>query len=124
MNLKVLPITPEIAALAQDPRFTHGDPADRLIAATALAHEAARISADSRLAPVPGLRCIYLVSKDKIAPLPPLRDAGARVRDRRAYRFWGGAADVRACRQRPFHGEHFVHVRPDRRVKRLQDRQR
>jgi PIN domain nuclease of toxin-antitoxin system len=31
LQLQVLPITPEIAAVSQDPRFAHGDPADRLI---------------------------------------------------------------------------------------------
>lgn len=38
----------------------HGDPADRLIAATAIAHEARLLTADRRLlgCRVPGLRCL------------------------------------------------------------------
>jgi len=59
MEMTVVPITPEIAALAQDGRFAHGDPADRLIAATALVHAAPLVSADTKLSSVPGLRCIW-----------------------------------------------------------------
>lgn len=50
MKLNVLPITPEIATLAQDPRLRHGDPADRLIGASAMQHRAELISADRQLA--------------------------------------------------------------------------
>ena len=48
-NLRVLPITPGIAALAQSPEFSHADPADRIIAATAIAHRARLLTADARL---------------------------------------------------------------------------
>ena len=48
-NIGVLPITPQIAALAQSAEFRHADPADRIIAATAIAHHARLISADARL---------------------------------------------------------------------------
>lgn len=48
-GIKVLPITPAIAVLSQSDEFTHGDPADRIIAATALVHRATLISADARL---------------------------------------------------------------------------
>ena len=48
-QVTVLPITPKIAVLSQSDTFTHGDPADRLIAATALAHRARLVSADERL---------------------------------------------------------------------------
>ena len=48
-NIRVLPITPQIAALAQSAEFRHADPADRIIAATAIAHNARLISADARL---------------------------------------------------------------------------
>lgn len=58
-RVRVLPITPEIAALAQSPEFRHGDPADRLIAATALHHGAALITADQHLADVAGLNVIW-----------------------------------------------------------------
>lgn len=59
MKMTVLPITPEIAELAQDLLFVHGDPADRLIGATALAHRAALVTADEKLRALPGLRCIW-----------------------------------------------------------------
>lgn len=48
-NLRVLPISPRIAALAQSPEFSHADPADRIIAATAIAYRARLVSADVRL---------------------------------------------------------------------------
>ncbi len=48
-RLQVLPITPEIAVLSQADAFSHGDPADRLIAATALYHRAQLVTSDSRL---------------------------------------------------------------------------
>ena len=48
-GLRVLPITPEIAALAQSAQFSHGDPADRIISATALYHQAKLVSADARI---------------------------------------------------------------------------
>ena len=48
-NIGVLPITTQIAALAQSAEFRHADPADRIIAATAIAHHARLISADARL---------------------------------------------------------------------------
>ena len=45
----MLPITAQIAVLAQSDMFSHGDPADRLIAATALLHRAPLITSDVRL---------------------------------------------------------------------------
>ncbi len=59
MAITVLPITAEIAELAQSTAFAHGDPADRLIGATALAHRIPLISADEKLRATPGLRCIW-----------------------------------------------------------------
>jgi PIN domain nuclease of toxin-antitoxin system len=59
MAMTVLPITAEIAELSQSAVFSHGDPADRLIAATALAHRAALITADEKLRVIPNLRCIW-----------------------------------------------------------------
>ncbi len=59
MGMAVLPITADIAELSQSAFFTHGDPADRLIAATALAHRAPLITADAKLRATPGLRCIW-----------------------------------------------------------------
>jgi PIN domain nuclease of toxin-antitoxin system len=48
-SLQVLSITPEIAVLSQSDAFAHGDPADRLIAATAQAFRAALVTSDERL---------------------------------------------------------------------------
>jgi len=47
--LQIMPITPRIAAAAQSGSFNHGDPADRLIAATAWVHNVELITADSEL---------------------------------------------------------------------------
>lgn len=44
-----LPLTGDIAILAAELRLLHGDPADRFIAATALAHGATLMTADRRL---------------------------------------------------------------------------
>jgi PIN domain nuclease of toxin-antitoxin system len=49
LYLKVLPINPEIAAISQSELFPHKDPADRLIAATAIHHNAPLITADRKL---------------------------------------------------------------------------
>lgn len=57
--IRVLPITPKIAVLAQSETFQHGDPADRLIAATAIAHGAQLVTADARLKLVRGLRVLW-----------------------------------------------------------------
>lgn len=49
LRLQVLPITSEIALLSRSSLFQHGDPADRLIAATALQLGAPLITADTKL---------------------------------------------------------------------------
>ena len=48
-RLQVLPITSEIAVLSQSDAFAHGDPADRLIAATALLYRAPLVTSDTKL---------------------------------------------------------------------------
>ena len=48
-HVRVLPITAEIAVLSQSDAFSHGDPADRLIAATAQLHRAPVITSDTKL---------------------------------------------------------------------------
>ena len=48
-HVRVLPITAEIAVLSQSDMFAHGDPADRLIAATARLHRAPLITSDAKL---------------------------------------------------------------------------
>ena len=59
LMLQVLPITPGIAALAQDARFAHGDPADRLIAATAVAHDLDLMTADRVLQRLRHVRTVW-----------------------------------------------------------------
>jgi PIN domain nuclease of toxin-antitoxin system len=48
-HVRVLLITAEIAVLSQSDAFSHGDPADRLIAATARLHRATLITSDAKL---------------------------------------------------------------------------
>jgi PIN domain nuclease of toxin-antitoxin system len=59
LDLTVLQLTPSIAALAESGIVAHGDPGDRLIAATAIAHQAPLITADEKLRANPGLQCIW-----------------------------------------------------------------
>ena len=59
LSLTVLPITAEIAAMSQADFFTHKDPADRLIAATAICHNAPLISSDSKLQDIKRLNVIW-----------------------------------------------------------------
>lgn len=59
LELSILQLTPAIAALAESGIVVHGDPADRLIAATAIAHQAKIITADEKLRATPGLHCIW-----------------------------------------------------------------
>jgi len=59
LRLQILPISPVVAAKAQDTIFEHGDPADRLIAATAIHYSVPLISADRTLARVAGLNVIW-----------------------------------------------------------------
>ena len=59
LSLTVLPITPEIASLSQEDFFLHKDPADRLIAATAIYHNAPLITADKKLREVKQLSVIW-----------------------------------------------------------------
>jgi len=59
LGLNILPLTPAIAALAESGIIAHGDPGDRLIAATAIAHQAPLITADEKLRATPGLQCIW-----------------------------------------------------------------
>ncbi|MEZ5671032.1 MAG: type II toxin-antitoxin system VapC family toxin [Thiotrichaceae bacterium] len=48
-NIQVLSITPEIAALSVSLQLIQADPADRLIAATTVAHHAQLLTADQKL---------------------------------------------------------------------------
>lgn len=57
-GIEVLPITADIAVTAQSSLFVHGDPADRLIGATAMVHRAPLLTIDEQLRSVPGLETI------------------------------------------------------------------
>ena len=59
LGLAILPLTPGIAALAESGIVAHGDPGDRLIAATAISYQAPLITADEKLRSIPGLRYIW-----------------------------------------------------------------
>jgi PIN domain nuclease of toxin-antitoxin system len=59
LDLTILQLTPAIAALAESGIIAHGDPGDRLIAATAMSHQAPLLTADGKLRTTPGLRCIW-----------------------------------------------------------------
>ena len=58
--IRPLPITPEIAEIsANDALFAHHDPADRIIAATALHHGGPLVTCDQALQTVIGLKIIW-----------------------------------------------------------------
>ncbi len=58
--IQVLPITLEIAAVSTTDSFcNHFDPADRLIAATALYHNASLVTCDKQLQDIPELSIIW-----------------------------------------------------------------
>jgi PIN domain nuclease of toxin-antitoxin system len=57
---RMLPITPEIAGIsANDALFAHHDPADRIIAATALHYGEPLVTCDQPLSAVKGLKIIW-----------------------------------------------------------------
>ncbi len=59
-GIRTLPVTPEIACLSvSHPALVHHDPADRLIAATALNARATLITCDERLLGVKGLKTVW-----------------------------------------------------------------
>ena len=57
--IEVLPITARIAVLSQSDVFPHRDPADRIIAATAVAHRARLVTSDAALRRSPGVQAIW-----------------------------------------------------------------
>ena len=59
LRLEVVAINPEIAVLAQAASFQQGDPADRLIGATALYYQAPLITSDAKLHNIPELKIIW-----------------------------------------------------------------
>jgi PIN domain nuclease of toxin-antitoxin system len=58
-RIRVAPITPEIAETSRADRFRHADPADRIIAATALGLNAPVVTCDERLREVRGLKTVW-----------------------------------------------------------------
>lgn len=58
-NIRVFPVTADIAALSQSHCFTHGDPADRIIAATAIHHKRALVTVDRKLQAISELNTIW-----------------------------------------------------------------
>jgi PIN domain nuclease of toxin-antitoxin system len=59
-KIVVIPITPEIAAKSALADFCpHGDPADRIIAATTIIHKAKLLTSDRKLATVAGLQVVW-----------------------------------------------------------------
>lgn len=59
-KLQVLPITPDIAFHSSNhPDFAHGDPADRIIAATALHHKAPLLTSDTKLRQMKRLKTVW-----------------------------------------------------------------
>jgi len=58
--IKVQPVTADIAAKSVQTDFcSHGDPADRLIAATTLLNKARLVTSDKKLAAVSGLQIVW-----------------------------------------------------------------
>ena len=58
-SIQVLAITPEVAVLSQSDTFGHGDPADRLIAATAQCFRAPLVTSDERLRALKDIATIW-----------------------------------------------------------------
>ncbi|HBA88399.1 MAG TPA: PIN domain nuclease [Geobacter sp.] len=59
-RLQVLPITPDIAFYScYHADFAHGDPADRIIAATALHHKATLLTSDTKLREMKVLKTVW-----------------------------------------------------------------
>ena len=59
-KIDVIPITPEIAAKSALSEFCpHGDPADRIIAASTIIHKAKLVTSDRKLATVAGLQIVW-----------------------------------------------------------------
>lgn len=59
-KIQVLNIIPEIAALSEDDTyFNHFDPADRLIAATAIHYQAELVTCDKKLQEISDLKIIW-----------------------------------------------------------------
>jgi PIN domain nuclease of toxin-antitoxin system len=58
-RLELLPLLPRISIAAVQLRWAHGDPADRIIVATAQAYEAPLLTADEAIHESRIVRCIW-----------------------------------------------------------------
>lgn len=59
-KIKVLPVTPEIAAMSTQADFCpHGDPADRIIAASTIIHKGKLVTSDQKFSTVSGLNVVW-----------------------------------------------------------------
>ena len=59
-NVVLMPLTPEIAVRAAAfGDALHGDPMDRILAATAIQHGLQLVTKDERVRGLPGLRCLW-----------------------------------------------------------------
>ena len=58
-SVRVLPITPEISSISQTPEWKHGDPADRIIAATAVHHRATLLTKDPAIRSFAEVKAIW-----------------------------------------------------------------
>ena len=58
-GLAILLVSVEIAITTQSARFSHGDPADRLIAATAMVQQVPLLTKDKKLIAIPDLKTIW-----------------------------------------------------------------
>lgn len=58
-GLELLPLTPAVVAASAALRDAHGDPADRLIVATALTHGASLVTRDRRIRELAAVRTIW-----------------------------------------------------------------
>lgn len=59
-TIEIIPITSIIACKSVLPKFcSHGDPADRIIAASAIIHNAKLVTSDRKIATVTGLQVVW-----------------------------------------------------------------
>jgi PIN domain nuclease of toxin-antitoxin system len=58
-RIEVLHLLPRISVMAAEIGWNHADPADRMIVATALAHDAPLVTADERILESGLVRCVW-----------------------------------------------------------------
>jgi len=55
----LLDLTPHIAVMAAELQWDNGDPADRIIIATSIVHDASLVTKDRRIRTFPGVQTIW-----------------------------------------------------------------